>query len=49
MRALIGRSKLPLLAITAGILITISGCTSNSPVEPDTQGPSFTGFIGSAG
>jgi uncharacterized protein YceK len=46
MRALIGRSRLAILTIAAGILITISGCSSvSSPLEPDNQQPSLSGYI----
>lgn len=46
MRTLLARSRFALLTIAAGIVVTISGCTSaSSPVEPET--PAAYGIYGS--
>lgn len=45
MRALIVRSRIAVLTIAAGILVTVSGCSGgSSPVEPDNQRPAYSGY-----
>lgn len=46
MRALIVRSRFAVLTITAGILLTVSGCSSDSsPVGPDDTAPAYAGYM----
>lgn len=48
MRALVVRSRIAVLSIAAGILLTVSGCSGDSsPVEPDNQRPTY-GLYGTA-
>lgn len=50
MRATFVRTRLAFLALTAGILLTISGCTSSSsPVAPDDSGPAYSGYLNVSG